>query len=55
MVDGKELGRGINLLETMSPNDIEKIEVLKDATAKDKYGDKAKDGVILITTKKNAK
>ena len=55
VVDGKELGRGINLLETMSPNDIEKIEVLKDATAKDKYGDKAKDGVILITTKKNAK
>ena len=55
VVDGKELGRGINLLETMSPNDIEKIEVLKDATAKDKYGDKAKDGVILITTKKKAK
>jgi TonB family protein len=55
VVDGKELGRGINLLETMSPSDIEKIEVLKDATAKDKYGDKAKDGVILITTKKNAK
>lgn len=55
VVDGKELGRGINLLETMSPNEIEKIEVLKDATAKDKYGDKAKDGVILITTKKNAK
>lgn len=55
VVDGKELGCGINLLEMMSPNEIEKIEVLKDATAKDKYGDKAKDGVILITTKKNAK
>ena len=55
VVDGKELGRGINLLETMSPNDIEKIEVLKDATAKEKYGDKAKDGVIMVTTKKKAK
>ena len=55
VVDGKELGCGINLLETMSPNEIEKIEVLKDATAKDKYGDKAKDGVILITTKKKVK
>jgi TonB-dependent SusC/RagA subfamily outer membrane receptor len=39
----------------MSPNDIEKIEVLKDATAKEKYGDKAKDGVIMVTTKKKAK
>lgn len=35
------------------PNDIEKIDVLKDSKVIEKYGDKAKDGVIVVTTKKN--
>ena len=40
-------------MDNMDPNTIEKIEVLKDESAIKLYGDKAKDGVIMITTKKN--
>lgn len=39
-------------LETMNPNDISKISVLKDASAIQKYGEQAVNGVILIYTKK---
>ena len=37
----------------MNPNDIESMEVLKDASATAIYGSKASNGVIEITTKKN--
>lgn len=43
---------GINVLSNLSPNDIESIEVLKDASASSIYGSRASNGVILITTKK---
>lgn len=39
-------------LNTIAPNDIESIEVLKDASAAAIYGSRASNGVILITTKK---
>jgi TonB-dependent SusC/RagA subfamily outer membrane receptor len=38
-------------LSTISPNDIESIEVLKDASATAIYGARAANGVVLITTK----
>lgn len=38
-------------LTTINPNDIESIEVLKDASATSIYGSRASNGVILITTK----
>ncbi|MGV3764619.1 MAG: TonB-dependent receptor plug domain-containing protein [Chitinophagaceae bacterium] len=40
-------------LETIVPDDIEEISILKDASATALYGEKGKNGVILITTKKN--
>ena len=40
-----------NPLNTINPNDIESIEVLKDASASAIYGARAANGVILITTK----
>jgi TonB-linked SusC/RagA family outer membrane protein len=43
---------GINPLYSLNPNDIESIEVLKDADATAIYGSRAGNGVILITTKK---
>lgn len=45
---------GINRspLTTLNPNDIESIDVLKDASATSIYGSAAANGVILITTKK---
>ncbi|WP_312322329.1 hypothetical protein [Soonwooa sp.] len=39
-------------VKDLKPSNIEKIEVLKDEKAKNKYGEKAKDGVIVITSKK---
>ena len=39
----------------LSPKDIESIIVLKDAKATDAYGDKGKNGVIIIVTKKPGK
>lgn len=41
-----------NILSFLNPNDIESIEVLKDASATAIYGAKAGHGVILITTKR---
>ncbi|WP_431217406.1 TonB-dependent receptor plug domain-containing protein [Puia sp. P3] len=37
------------------PNDIESIDVLKDAGAASIYGSRASNGVIMITTKKGRK
>jgi TonB-linked SusC/RagA family outer membrane protein len=39
-------------LNTISPSDIERIDILKDADATAIYGSRGADGVILITTKK---
>lgn len=39
-------------LTSVNPNDIENIEVLKDASATAVYGSRGANGVILITTKK---
>jgi len=41
-----------SFLATLNPNDIESIDVLKDASAQAIYGSQAANGVILITTKK---
>lgn len=41
-----------NPLSFLNPNDIESIEVLKDADATAIYGSRASNGAILITTKK---
>lgn len=38
--------------ETINPNDIESIEVLKDASSTAVYGSEGSNGVIIITTKK---
>lgn len=39
-------------LNSVSPNDIASIEILKDASAASIYGSRGSNGVILITTKK---
>ena len=43
---------GQNPLDNINPNDIESIEVLKDAAAAAIYGSRASNGVVIITTKK---
>jgi len=42
----------LNTLSSLNPNDIESIEVLKDASATSIYGAKGANGVVLITTKR---
>ena len=42
----------VALNKMISPNDIESMTILKDQTAIDKYGDKAKNGVLEIKVKK---
>jgi TonB-linked SusC/RagA family outer membrane protein len=45
-------GQGIDALSDLNPNEIESIEVLKDASAAAIYGSRASNGVVLITTKR---
>ena len=59
IVDGIQLKTGsisgqasTNTLASINPNDIENIEVLKDAASASIYGAAAANGVVLITTKK---
>lgn len=62
IVDGVQMGRfgqstqgSSNPLASINPNDIESVEVLKDAAASAIYGAQAANGVILVTTKKGKK
>lgn len=41
-----------SILNFLNPNDIESIEVLKDASATSIYGARAANGVVIITTKR---
>lgn len=51
-VSGLIFDAGISPLNAINPNDIESIEVLKDADATAIYGSRAANGVVLVTTKK---
>ena len=48
-------GQNDNALALINPNDIESIQVLKDASAKAMYGSRASNGVVFITTKRGGK
>lgn len=56
IVDGipisAQTGDGTNALATLNPNDIESIDILKDASAAAIYGARAANGVVLVTTKR---
>jgi TonB-dependent SusC/RagA subfamily outer membrane receptor len=51
IIDGKEMESGS--MKDIDPNTIKSINVLKGETALKLYGEKGKNGVIEITTKKN--
>lgn len=50
--DQSSYGGDMNPLTDLNPNDIESIEILKDASADAIYGSRAANGVVLITTKR---
>ncbi len=52
VIDGVPMGTTIR---DFSPNDIESIQILKDASAAAIYGSRAANGVVIITTKQGAK
>jgi TonB-dependent SusC/RagA subfamily outer membrane receptor len=45
-------GQGIRAITGLSPEDIETIDVLKDAASASIYGSRGSNGVVLITTKR---
>src|SRR5699024_234186 len=49
VVDGIPLASGG--IEALNPNDIESIDILKDASATAIYGSRGANGVVLVTTK----
>ncbi len=52
VIDGVPMGTSIR---DFSPNDIETLQVLKDASAAAIYGSRAANGVVIITTKRGSK
>lgn len=52
VVDGIPLSKTGGSLSDINPNDIESVEVLKDASAVAIYGTNGANGVILVTTKR---
>ncbi len=52
IVDGIEWTEG---LSNINPNDIEAIDVLKDASATAIYGTRGSNGVVIVTTKRGSK
>lgn len=57
IIDGVQVSNGggineVSPLSTINPNDIESIEVLKDASSTSIYGARGANGVVLITTKR---
>lgn len=53
IVDDKEVT--VEEAKKISPQDIQSISILKDSKATDKYGEKGKNGVVVIITKEAAK
>lgn len=51
VVDGVPVGEGSYAIAYLSPNDIESMSILKDASSAAIYGSRAANGVLLITTK----
>lgn len=50
IIDGQPVDSRV--METLDPNDIESLQVLKDAASASIYGSRASNGVIIISTKK---
>lgn len=52
VVDGVPVGTGGYAIAYLSPQDIETMQILKDASSAAIYGSRAANGVVLITTKR---
>ncbi len=52
VIDGVPSSAGAAALADLAPNDVARIDVLKDAGATSQYGSRGANGVIVITTKR---
>lgn len=52
VLDGIVVGNDADFLASLDMNDVESIEVLKDASSGAMYGSRGANGIIMITTKK---
>ncbi|MFT6867533.1 MAG: TonB-linked SusC/RagA family outer membrane protein, partial [Cyclobacteriaceae bacterium] len=52
VVDGVPLDQSFQVMQSIDPNDIESLTVLKDASAAAIYGSRGSNGVVVITTKR---
>lgn len=55
VVDGLVMDNSSGGFNSLNPNDVASIEILKDASSTALYGSRAANGVVLITTKKGQK
>lgn len=54
VVDGMVMSNDYSFFNSINPNDVESIQILKDASATALYGSRGANGVVLITTKKGS-
>jgi TonB-dependent starch-binding outer membrane protein SusC len=54
-LENSSISGAANALSLINPNDIESMNILKDASATAIYGSRASNGVIIITTKKGSR
>jgi TonB-linked SusC/RagA family outer membrane protein len=54
-LENASISGAANALSLINPNDIESMNILKDASATAIYGSRASNGVIIITTKKGVR
>lgn len=55
VVDGQVMTSDFGGFSSINPNDVESVQVMKDASATALYGSRGANGVVLITTKKASK
>jgi len=57
VIDGVPVGNinGVNPINDINPADIERIDVLKDASSTAIYGSRGANGVVIVTTKRGKK
>ena len=51
VIDGEVMDEGFDM-NSINPNDIQRIQIWKDSTATKKYGERGENGVLEITMKK---
>jgi len=53
VIDGMQFGEnGSDVLATMTPRDVKRVEVLKDPASTGVYGTRGTNGVVLVTTRR---